>query len=93
MQAVAVFKTDQAYRYLNAMCLHFGRKVEAKCNTHNAQIIFSFGICNLAADAKQLELMAQAKHQTELNELVEVVSRHLERFAFRENPHLDWRPA
>lgn len=90
MQAVAIFKTEQAYRYLNAMCLHFGRKVEANCNTHDAQIVFPFGECNLAADTAQLHMTAQASDQSQLNEVVETVTRHLERFAFRENPQLDW---
>lgn len=93
MKAFAVLKTDQAPHHLNAMCHHFGCNVEATCNKRDAQIVFAFGRCDLTASKDRLELCAEADDQGCLDQVVEVMSRHVERFAFRENPNLEWRPA
>ncbi|WP_136440692.1 DUF2218 domain-containing protein [Pacificoceanicola onchidii] len=93
MRAFAIFQTDQANRHLTTLCHHFGRKVEARCDAGRAQIVFAFGQCDLAATDQQLELSAQAEDKARLDVVVDVVTRHLERFAFRENPQLDWHPA
>lgn len=45
----------------------------------------------MTADDSQLEMLASAEDQTRLNQVVQVVTNHLDRFAFRENPLLDWQ--
>ncbi|MEL6413827.1 MAG: DUF2218 domain-containing protein [Pseudomonadota bacterium] len=93
MRAAATFKTEQGTRYLSSLCHHFGRKVQTTCNANNACILFDFGRCDMRANATEIELIAQAQDKQALDTVVDVMSRHLERFAFRENPHLEWSPA
>ncbi|MGI3187413.1 DUF2218 domain-containing protein [Nioella aestuarii] len=90
MNATATFATDRASRYLKALCHHFGRKVEAQCDETSGRVKFPFGRCDLAADADQLTLQVSADDPRRLDQLAQIITRHLERFAFRENPELDW---
>ncbi len=90
MNTSALFETDNAARHMTALCQHFGRKVDAGCDAHKGWVRFSFGQCELTADASHLKFCASADDQTQLDRVVEVVTSHLERFAFRENPELMW---
>ncbi|MEM9582189.1 MAG: DUF2218 domain-containing protein [Pseudomonadota bacterium] len=44
----------------------------------------------MVADDHQLKLIASADDQPRLDQVIKVVTSHLERFAFRENPDLHW---
>ncbi|MEO1313904.1 MAG: DUF2218 domain-containing protein [Pseudomonadota bacterium] len=90
MNKVARFETDSAQRYLETLCQHFGRKVETHCARNTGWVRFPFGRCDMTADVQQLEMVAEAKDATALDQVVDVVTRHLERYAFRENPRLEW---
>ena len=92
MQAFALFETDRASRYLSALCHHFGKKVEARCTATKGWVKFPFGRCEMTADDSRLELLATAENQTRLDQVMQIVTSHLERFAFRENPTLVWQP-
>ncbi len=91
MQSVARFGTDSAHRYLETLCQHFGRKVAVQCGEEQGWVQFPFGRCDMTADSKRLEMTASADDADDLDLVVDVVTRHLERYAFRENPRLDWR--
>ena len=93
MKAAATFQTEQGTRYLTTLSHHIGRKVDAPCNATDASIVFDFGRCDMVANDTTLERIAQAPDQHRLDTVVEGMTRHLERFAFRENPHLEWSPA
>jgi len=90
MNATASFKTTHADRYLAALCTHFAAKVPARQTGRCGHITLPFGICDLTADDDGLAMAAKAKDALSLARVVEVMTRHVERFAFRENPHLDW---
>lgn len=72
-----------------ALCHHFGRKVEAWCDEDTGWVIFPFGRCDLNQDSSGLCLLVSATPQANLKRVVQVVTSHLERFAFRENPELE----
>lgn len=93
MERHAEFQTAKASQYLASLCQHFGRKVPAKNNGTSGKITFPFGECALRADDAHLELSATAESQANLEKTVEVVTNHLERFAFRENPRIEWQTA
>ena len=90
MHSVAHFETDSAHRYLEALCQHFGRKVEVQCFNDQGWVQFAFGRCGMKAEATRLEMTAKAEDADDLDLVVDTVTRHLERYAFRENPRLDW---
>lgn len=90
MNTSTTLKTDSAGRYLKSLCHHFGRKVEAKCDATSGWVQFRIGRCDMTADDNQLALTVSADDQTNLDQVVQIVTSHLERFAFRENPTLAW---
>ncbi|WP_171188039.1 DUF2218 domain-containing protein [Ruegeria sp. HKCCC2117] len=90
MQLHATFFTQRGGRYMAALCHHFGRKVEACCDEDTGWVKFPFGRCDLNQDASGLHVVVSATSQANLDRVVQVVTNHLERFAFRENPELEW---
>ncbi|MEO9825855.1 MAG: DUF2218 domain-containing protein [Paracoccaceae bacterium] len=91
MNTSSTFQTDRAARYLASLCHHFGRKVDAECDEQSGWVQFPFGRCDITADGTQLALVASAQDQQSLDQVVQIVTSHLERFAFRENPALEWK--
>ena len=90
MNAQATFKTERGNRYLTALCHHFGRKLESMHDGESGWVRFPFGRCELRSKAGELKLFAAADSQPDLDAVIEVVTNHLERFAFREDPKLEW---
>ncbi len=90
MNTTSSFETDRASRYLKALCHHFGRKVDAKCDDTAGWVQFPFGRCEMSAGDQRLELTATADDERQLSQVVKIVTSHLERFAFREDPKLEW---
>lgn len=91
MNTFASFETDSAGRHLATLCTHFGRKVEVEFDANKGWVNFPFGRCEMTADDKKLELLVSAEDQTRLDQIVQIVTSHLERFAFREHPTLVWQ--
>ncbi|MEL6573971.1 MAG: DUF2218 domain-containing protein [Pseudomonadota bacterium] len=90
MHATATFQTQHATRHLAALCQHFATKVAVTFTASAGHVAFPFGHCELTADDRCLMLNASAGDADQLHLVIDVVTRHLERFAFRENPDLDW---
>jgi hypothetical protein len=90
MNTQATFKTSKAQRYLGTLCKHFGHKVPVQMDGDRGRIELQFGQCELAAsdDALQIEVSAETKGN--LDKAARVIASHLERFAFRENPQIEW---
>ncbi len=56
-------------------------------------IRFPAGDCILNSTADSLRLELECRDQASLERLQEVIDKHLARFAFREPPKIEWRPA
>ncbi|MDV7143606.1 DUF2218 domain-containing protein [Tropicimonas sp. TH_r6] len=93
MKSFAQLETAKGAQYMASLCKHFGRKVPAQNDGTTGRVEFPFGRCDLKADESHLELLASADTQADLDKTAEVIGSHLERFAFRENPRIDWGPA
>lgn len=91
MTSLTRFETQNAARYLTKLLQHFGRKVEVQKTGDGGWVQFPFGRCEMTADAHHMEFRASAADAEGLALLVEVLTSHLERYAFRENPSLDWK--
>jgi len=92
MQATATIRTAAAQRYLGQFCKHFAHKLPVDLDPANAsgQVTFGAGTCRLLADGQTLTLDLDAPAADELNSLQDVVTRHLVRFAFREDLTVTW---
>ena len=91
MQRQAIFETAHAGRYLGTLCKHFGHKVPTGLADGVGWIELPFGRCDLVASDEDLRLTASAEAPADLSKVQQVITSHLERFAFRENPELDWQ--
>lgn len=85
--------TELASRYLQQLCKHFAHKLPVTFDPERGRIEFSLGVCELTAVPGVLNMRAEAADETALRQLEQVVARHLERFAFREQPEIAWIPA
>lgn len=90
MNASTFFKTENAERYLGTLCKHFGHKVPVTLDKGAGRIELPFGLCTLTADTTGLGMTASAADAAALDKTIQVITNHLERFAFRENPDLNW---
>ena len=85
--------TEQASRYLQQLCKHFAHKLPVKFDEHDGEITFSIGECRLKADGAALHIHLAAPKLEDMEQLKDVVIRHLVRFAFREELQVDWQDA
>lgn len=83
--------TENAGRYLIQLCKHFSHKIPASYENGEGQIQFDGGLCRLSADAKTLIMAVDAANDETAQRLADVMARHLERFAFREELSFDWK--
>ena len=82
--------TSRATRYLGQLCRHFAHRIPASCSGAQGQVEFPAGICEMEASGDVLFLRATAADEPSLTQIEEVVARHLERFAFRDQPAINW---
>jgi uncharacterized protein len=95
VQSKAEVATPEASRYLEQLCKHFRHKLPVTFDERSGQIEFSFGECHLDADEDGgvLKLSLSAPSTRQIEELQDVVARHLLRFAFRDSLTVQWRSA
>ncbi|MBX2855800.1 MAG: DUF2218 domain-containing protein [Rhodobacteraceae bacterium] len=82
--------TSHASKYLQQLCKHFGHKVPVEYTPDEGVIDLPFGRCSLKASDETLVIEGSAEPD-QIGRLEKVISDHLERFAFREQPALSWR--
>ncbi|MGB5450098.1 MAG: DUF2218 domain-containing protein [Woeseiaceae bacterium] len=90
MNARTTFETEHAQRYLGTLCKHFGHKVPVELDGQRGRIELPFGQCDLAASDDALDMTVSAETKADLDKTAQVIASHLERFAFRENPQIEW---
>jgi uncharacterized protein len=90
--SVATVATPNASRYLQQLCKHFQHKLPVTFDPHSGQIVYSIGDCRLVAGEAVLTLLVMSQDAGRLEQLQDVVARHLLRFAFREDMKIDWHP-
>ena len=88
----AIVRTENASRYLQQLCKHFAHKVDVEFTPLAGAVTLPFGTCILSATPDQLELTGTAS-PANLLRLERFLGDHLARFAFRENPKIEWQRA
>lgn len=91
MTSQTAIATAHASRYLQQLCKHFAHKLPVAFDPDQGKISFPIGECGLAADAQALRITVTSPDAERLAQLKNVVIRHLERFAFREDLTVEWR--
>ena len=75
------------------MGIPFRFNLTRSCSSHSGtqgRVEFPAGICEMEAEGDILILRATAADEPSLAQVEEVVARHLERFAFRDQPEISW---
>ena len=82
--------SKKAGRYLAQLCKHFAHKVPVDWDETQAEVDFGFGTCRMKADQDELRITCSAGNETDLERVKLVLEDHLRRFAWREEPRIDW---
>ncbi|QIE54382.1 DUF2218 domain-containing protein [Pikeienuella piscinae] len=90
--STAIITTSRASIYLQQLCKHFSHKVPVEFTAEAGSVSLPFGNCALTAEDDTLTLAVTAEPD-ELARMRKVIGDHLARFAFRENPEIEWRDA
>ena len=85
--------TAYASRYLQQLCKHWTHKFPVEFDPNHGTIDLSLGRTVLDADAAALHITVSTDEGGSLERLESVVADHIKRFAFREEPIFDWKPA
>lgn len=83
-------ETDTPGRYITRLCKHFAHKVPAEHADGQGRITFPFGTCALRAEEGVLVLHGEAEDEEGLQQVEDVVGRHLERFAAPDALDVTW---
>lgn len=91
--SIARVPTASASRYLQQLAKHWSHKMEVAFTTEEGTIAFPNGArLEMRADTDTLDLALHVPDGEDMARMREVVSSHLDRFAFREAPlTFDWR--
>lgn len=91
--SVARVPTRSASRYLQQLAKHWSHKMPVTFSEEEAGIDFPNGSrLELRADSETLDVLLTVAAGEDTARMREVVSSHLDRFAFREAPlTFDWR--
>ena len=95
------FDSARAERYLVQLCKHFAHKVPATYEAAGdgtgsraeGKVDFPWGVCRLSATGAGLAITCEAPDRESLKRVEYVVADHVERFAWREKPRIDWQSA
>ncbi len=92
-RSIARIHTDHASRYLQQLCKHFAHKIPTEFDKTDGRIMFDGNACLLRADGDVLTITIEAADTETDERLRDVVVRHLDRFAFRDQPSVTWTAA
>ncbi len=104
IESTARVPTDKASRYLQQLCKHWQHNLTVDFTAEVGTVVFpknargadwpGDATLSMTAHNDNLECRISASAEGQLEALKGAVSRHLDRFAFREAPLLfDWRDA
>ncbi len=92
--AECLISTQHGSRYLQQLAKHWAHKFDVEFDPATARITASEGrAVIMAASESILKVTVTAPGDLALDAWREVVARHIERFAFREELAFDWQPA
>ena len=79
-------KTARGSRYLRQLCKHWGHKFEVEFSGYTGQVRFPSAVTTMEASADALLVTIETDDAESVEQLKEVVAKHLDRFAFQEAP-------
>jgi hypothetical protein len=90
--ATAFVATSRPQRYIRQLVSHFGNKVKTEFTDQGGRLEFDFGVCDLKATPRGIELIGTAGDAAQLETLKDVVARHVVRFGANDQLTVSWTP-
>lgn len=90
LAATARVPTPQPRRYMTQLCKHFEHRVPVTFSKAGGRIDFPLGVCTLQATSDAILMRVEAEEAAGLEQMEDVIGRHLVRFAFREPVVVEW---
>lgn len=90
--SIARVPTESASRYLQQLAKHWSHKMEVRFTEQEGRIAFpGEAVLEMRADSQTLDVALSVPEGGDVERMRDVVSSHLDRFAFREAPlTFDW---
>lgn len=88
--AAALVTTDRPERYAKQLAAHLGRRAEIRDEPEGTRIVLTRGECLLVPQEGVLRMEASAADEESLDNVMDVVGRHLERFGRRKELQVSW---
>lgn len=79
-------KTASGSKYLRQLCKHWAHKFEVEFSENRGQVRFPSAVATMEASADALLVTIETDDAESVEQLKDVVAKHLDRFAFREAP-------
>jgi uncharacterized protein len=86
----ALVTTDRPSRYLMQLRKHFGHKIQTVWTEHEGELHFSMGTALLYTQPDGLRIALTAGDAEALDQLADVVARHLIRFGTKDELVVTW---
>lgn len=83
--------TEKGAKYVQRLCKHFAHKVQAHWEETQGQVQFEMGTAEMFASTEVLTLICKANTTNDLDEIVDTMDRHFERFAKADELLLEWQ--
>lgn len=79
-------KLADSSKYLKQLCKHFAHKVDVELGDEQGVVTFPMGPCTITAEDGALTFYGETDHPEGIAAFKEVITSHLDRFAWREAP-------
>jgi hypothetical protein len=87
----ALVQTEHASRYLQQLCKHWSHRFQVEFDAARGVVHMDGADCVFDAGPQALTLTLEGEDEQVVEGLCDVVTRHLKRFAFREEIEVDWK--
>lgn len=83
--------TEQGSKYLQQLCKHWSHKLDVSFDEAQGKVSFPQAVATMTAEPGALLVSIESEDVDVVNQMKDVMARHLDRFAFREAPlTFDW---
>jgi hypothetical protein len=83
--------TPSGGKYIRQLCKHWSHKLEVEQEGDTGKVTFPNAVATMSADEEGIAIRITGENREEVEQLTDVVARHIDRFAFREAPlKYDW---
>lgn len=91
IRATGLIETAYAAKYIKQLCNHWGHKLAVEQSDGRGVVHFPQAVATMVATVTDLTIGIEGPDEATVDRMKDVVTSHLDRFAFREAPlTCDW---